>query len=182
MVEVEQLCSEVASLQDMLASVQLASLHQCSSRQHSSSWPSSQFSSPKPSTSSEQSDGLCWNHCKFREQAHKCTSPAPSWEMPRPGVDGDQHPRHTPSHLFFVTDFHSGLRFLVDTGAEVCVLPVSQSISSPSLYRSLSSSSQQLQHRDIWCWVPHPQPDVHLSVGLPLQMDTKKAPGDSSWR
>ena len=31
-----------------------------------------------------------------------------------------------PSRLFFVSDRHSGLRFLVDTGAEVSVLPVSR--------------------------------------------------------
>ena len=31
-----------------------------------------------------------------------------------------------PSRLFFVTDRCSGLRFLVDTGAEVSVLPVSR--------------------------------------------------------
>ena len=34
-------------------------------------------------------------------------------------------PGHQPSHLFFVTDRSSGLRFLVDTGAEVSVLLVS---------------------------------------------------------
>ena len=35
-----------------------------------------------------------------------------------------------PSRLFFVTDCHSGLHFLIDTGAEVSVLPVS-SLSRP---------------------------------------------------
>ena len=34
-------------------------------------------------------------------------------------------PSLSPSRLFFVTDRQSGLRFLVDTGAEVSVLPVS---------------------------------------------------------
>ena len=33
-----------------------------------------------------------------------------------------------PSRLFFVTDRHSGLRFLVDTGVKVSVLPVSRYI------------------------------------------------------
>ena len=32
----------------------------------------------------------------------------------------------SPSHLFFVTDRTSGLRLLVDTGAEVSVLPVAR--------------------------------------------------------
>ena len=73
--EVEQLCSAVARLQDMLDSAQLASLHQRPSRQCLSSHPSSQSSSPKPSTTLEQLDCLCWYRRKFREQAHKCTSP-----------------------------------------------------------------------------------------------------------
>ena len=59
--EVEQLRSEVARLQDMLASVQLASLRQHPSRQHSSSRSSSRSSSPKPSASPEQSDSLPGN-------------------------------------------------------------------------------------------------------------------------
>ena len=32
----------------------------------------------------------------------------------------------SPSHLFFITDWTSGLRLLVDTGAEVSILPVAQ--------------------------------------------------------
>ena len=76
--EVEQLRSEVARLQDMLASIQLASLHQRPPRQRSSSRPSSRSASPKPPATPEQADGLCWYHRKFGEQAHKCTSPC-SW-------------------------------------------------------------------------------------------------------
>ena len=30
-----------------------------------------------------------------------------------------------PSHLFYVTDYSNGLRFLVDTGAEVSFIPPS---------------------------------------------------------
>ena len=36
-------------------------------------------------------------------------------------------PGHHPCHLFYVTDHTSGLRFLVDTGAEVSVIPSSAS-------------------------------------------------------
>ena len=75
MAEVEQLCLEVACLQDMLASVQLAFMRQRPSRQHTSSRPSSRSSNPKPSTSP---DGLCWYHRRLGEQAHKCTSSC-SW-------------------------------------------------------------------------------------------------------
>ena len=76
--EVEQLRSEVARLQDMLDSVQLASLQQRHPHQCSISRPSSRPSSPKPSTTPVQLDNLCWYHRKFREHARKCTSPC-SW-------------------------------------------------------------------------------------------------------
>ena len=76
--EVEQLRSEVAHLKDMLASAQLSSLHQRPARQRSSSRPGSRSSSPRPSPTPDQPDGLCWYHRKFGEQAHKCTSPC-SW-------------------------------------------------------------------------------------------------------
>ena len=33
---------------------------------------------------------------------------------------------HQPSHLFYVTDHSTGLRFLVDTGAEISVIPPSR--------------------------------------------------------
>ena len=67
----------------------------------------------------------------IRGSAAKPTSvflPATGREMPRPGADGSQHPRPPAelSCLFFVTDRSSGLQFLVDTGAEVSVLPVSR--------------------------------------------------------
>ena len=73
---------------------------------------------------------------------------ATGWEMPRPGVDGGQH-------LFFVTDHSSGLRFLVDTGAEVSVLPVSQMSHSTS---PAGPTLQAINHLTIATLVPLPGP------------------------
>ena len=46
-------------------------------------------------------------------------------ETTRPAADGDQCLWPTPSRLFYVTDSLIGLRFLVDTGAEISVVPPS---------------------------------------------------------
>ena len=47
--------------------------------------------------------------------------------MTRPATDGDQCAWPPSLSPFYVTDCTSGLRFLVDTGAEVSVIPPSVS-------------------------------------------------------
>ena len=42
----------------------------------------------------------------------------PGWPLMATSVPGQ-----VPSHLFYITDKATGLRFLVDTGAEVSVIP-----------------------------------------------------------
>ena len=51
----------------------------------------------------------------------------PQRETTQPAVDSDQRDRRTTnaSRLFFIKDRASGLRFLVDTGAEISVIPPS---------------------------------------------------------
>ena len=44
----------------------------------------------------------------------------------------------TPSRLFFVTDKHSGTRFLIDTGAEVSVFPASETDKHHASYSPIS--------------------------------------------
>ena len=61
-----------------------------------------------------------------------------------------------PSCLFFVTDRHSGLCFLVDRGAEVSVLSVSRLSHLPPPTGHSLQAVNKIQHRDIWCRVLHP--------------------------
>ena len=69
--------------------------------------------------------GLCWYHTKFGDSARKCKPPcAKSSENARAttGVTG-----LLPSRLFYIMDKSSSYRFLIDTGAEISVIPPSHS-------------------------------------------------------
>lgn len=57
-------------------------------------------------------------HQKFGEQAQKCGSLC-SWSS------NEQAGHWTPSHLFYIHDHITGSRFLVDTSAEVSIIPPS---------------------------------------------------------
>ena len=79
------------------------------------------------------------------------------------------------SHLLFVTDWTSGLRFLVDTGAEVSVLPVSE------LFRSSLPAGHPLQaannlSRDLWYNILYPQPWNQSDVPLDFPHCVRQAP------
>ena len=80
-------------------------------------------SSPSPPQSSHES--LCWYHCQYGDHAQKCREPC---------ARGLKHSgqslvvkciRPVSSHLFYITDQNTGTRFLVDTGAEVSIIPPS---------------------------------------------------------
>jgi len=82
--------------------------------------------SPSPA-SRRQSQELCWYHAKFGDKAQKCKSPCknsgeklPGHSLMATGAAGLTH-----SRLFYITDSVSNYRFLIDTGAEVSVLPPS---------------------------------------------------------
>ena len=69
-------------------------------------------------------DHLCWYHQKFGDDEKKCQPPCQksgnvlaSRSTSNPGLPT--------SHLLFLTDANSGRRFLIDTGAEVSVIPPS---------------------------------------------------------
>ena len=65
--------------------------------------------------------GLCWYHERFGKDAKKCKEPC-TW---RPLLAAGNMDRPLPQ-LFFVTDRQSGTRFLIDSGAEVSVIPPSR--------------------------------------------------------
>jgi len=105
--EIEQLCSEVASL-TML--VKFLTQH----RRPSSLNPSHQ----------QSSTDLCWYHQRYGESARKCIEPcSKSGKCPSQPLVVTSMSGHTPSHLFYIKDHSSGLTFLVDTGTQVSVIP-----------------------------------------------------------
>lgn len=69
-------------------------------------------------TSSWTSD-LCFYHQRFGPAASKCVSPC-SW--PKPDTHLSTIFKSKPT-LFYVQDFNSKRRFLIDTGAAICVIP-----------------------------------------------------------
>ena len=77
------------------------------------------------SDTEDNASKLCWYHQRFGYKARKCTIIF--------GKRGDQQVMaatmltDAKSRLFFVTDSNSRKRFLVDTGAEVSVVPSSMS-------------------------------------------------------
>ena len=106
--EMEQLRSEVAGLTNLVKSL--------TRRRRSPS--------PHPSRRQLTTD-LCWYHQRFGDDARKCQEPCMfkvgklrGQPLVATGVSGHSH-----SRLFYITDNSSGLKFLVDTGAQVSVIP-----------------------------------------------------------
>ena len=95
-----------------------------------------QNKSPTPTTQS-QARPLCFYHNKFSKNARKCVKPCRFSATPVQGNEGGSHTgkRRTGSTLastsrvgprkssLIVTDTRTGRRFLVDTGAQVSVIP-----------------------------------------------------------
>nr|VZI25589.1 unnamed protein product [Spirometra erinaceieuropaei] len=119
-IELSKLANDIASLQRQAVS------------------PSSR-SQPKPSTPKLQSSHLtrpnaaaiCWYHTTFGVKARCCISPCSftSKQSKRvkpvnPKISATNLPDSTnPGHTFYVRDTRSGRRFLVDTGAQLSVIP-----------------------------------------------------------
>ena len=79
--------------------------------------------SPSPGPQRQQTQDVCWYHAKFGEKALKCKPPCSKAGQTPAKLVATGTTSLLPSHLFFITDNNSAYRFLVDTGAEVSVLP-----------------------------------------------------------
>ena len=114
--EIDSLRSEVRQLKDLVLSLS----HQSRSRdpRHRSPTPTRRRS-PSPSHHTPDPT-LCWYHQQFGEAATKYRPKRPGQALATTGVPG-----LVPSRLFYVCDHICGLRFFVDTGAEVSILPPS---------------------------------------------------------
>ncbi len=114
--EVEQIRAQVSQLQETIQTLHKPSF--------TPKRTSSRSSSPRPTSPGPQA--LCWYHQKYGTAAKKCKPPC-DWvkgtghTLAATGVAG-----HSSSRLFFVSDKSSGTRFLVDTGADVSVIPPTQ--------------------------------------------------------
>jgi hypothetical protein len=70
---------------------------------------------------------LCWYHFKYQHRARKCQAPCSfrqSVKLNRPTPAAASYGSLI-SHRLFFNDRSSGYRYLVDTGADVCVIPPS---------------------------------------------------------
>ena len=91
---------------------------------------SSRPSTPRQSRSSSPSSDLCWYRRHYGPNACKCRQPARTRERSGQSLAATSATGHPHSRLFFVRDRNSSLSFLVDTGAEVSVVPPSGSTNS----------------------------------------------------
>ena len=112
--EVQQLRQEVARLTELVTSLTTSLSRRRPSGHGCTPSPTRTNNPPKP-------EELCWYHAKFGENAKKCKEPCAWEENNIAAVDsGDS----ASGHLFYITD---NIRFLVDTGSEVSVIPPSAS-------------------------------------------------------
>ena len=115
--DVQQLKQEVARLAELVTSLTTLLRHRRPSGHGRTPSPTRTNNPPKPVE-------LCWYHAKFGENAKKCKEPCAWEENNIAAVDsGDS----ASGHLFYVTDKETHIRFLVDTGSEVSVIPPSAS-------------------------------------------------------
>ena len=109
-------CRELAKAADVLWSAHQASANAVSKPHTSGTADSSRsFSDPR----------FCWYHSKFGDKATKCNRPCFSGKRKSRSPVMASATDSTLNSLFFVSDQRTGRSFLVDSGAEVSVLPAS---------------------------------------------------------
>ncbi|CAH8676919.1 unnamed protein product [Schistosoma rodhaini] len=116
----------VASLENKLDTLQ-SIISNLTSRKSRSSF---QGTKNRDNSRTKKNDDICWYHRKYGDQARKCVTSCKffrSFSSPKDvnqAVVPTNVTGHATSHLFHVLDKTSGYKFLVDTGAEVSVIPV----------------------------------------------------------
>ena len=111
--ELDKLKSEVAGLRKLIKSL----LSQRNSRPRS----------PSPTLANNINDpSICWYHQKYGLSARKCKPPCKHSENSTSSIATMNATDRQANHLFHIIDKTSGVRFLVDTGAEVSVIPPSR--------------------------------------------------------
>nr|VZI32598.1 unnamed protein product [Spirometra erinaceieuropaei] len=149
---VRLLCTQVSNMCSALNSLQAARKQPYSHRRSKSRERCSQ--------------PLCWYHRPYGPKARKCIPPcsfarlSSTVKRPRQPVMAttDAGPSR-PSSLFYINDKSSGLRFLVDTGAEVSVIP-------PLRHHRLKPSQFSLQAANSTTISTYGQRSLTLDLGL----------------
>ena len=111
--ELDKLKSEVAGLRKLIKSLP----SQRNNRPHS----------PSPTPANNINDpSICWYHQKYGSSARKCKPPCKHSENSTSSIATMNATDRQANHLFHIIDKTFGVRFLVDTGAEVSVIPPSR--------------------------------------------------------
>ena len=111
--ELDKLKSEIAGLRKLIKSLP--------------SQRNSRPRSPSPTPANNINDpSICWYHQKYGSSARKCKPPCKHSENSTSSIATMNATDRQANHLFHIINKTSGVHFLVDTGAEVSVIPPSR--------------------------------------------------------
>ena len=152
-------------VQTLTSQSQRSQTHSSNSIRDKSSQLSNQASHP---SSHQHAGDNCYYHWRFGSKAHKCISPCKFKNNSnnkgnnKSSLAATSHTGSTShkSRLFHITDRKTGTKFLVDTGAEVSVLPPSK---SEKLYPSSKFHLQAVNRSSI---TTYGERSLTLDVGL----------------
>ncbi|UYV77242.1 hypothetical protein LAZ67_15000213 [Cordylochernes scorpioides] len=92
-------------------------------RSRSRSSSSSRKSSPNSYRKYNPNGSWCWYHFRFKQHARKCISPCTFNKKAKNQQENSNNNLNNKSHRLFITDYRNKISFLLDTGAEISVLP-----------------------------------------------------------
>ncbi|UYV66485.1 hypothetical protein LAZ67_4001849 [Cordylochernes scorpioides] len=92
-------------------------------RSRSRSSSSSRKSSPNTYRKYNPNGSWCWYHFRFKHHARKCISPCTFNKKAKNQQENSNNNHNNKSHRLFITDYRNKISFLLDTGAEISVLP-----------------------------------------------------------
>ncbi|UYV71899.1 hypothetical protein LAZ67_9000985 [Cordylochernes scorpioides] len=92
-------------------------------RSRSRSSSSSRKSSPSSYRKYNPNGSWCWYHFRFKHHARKCISPCTFNKKAKNQQENSNNNHNNKSHRLFITDYRNKISFLLDTGAEISVLP-----------------------------------------------------------
>ncbi|UYV71845.1 hypothetical protein LAZ67_9000651 [Cordylochernes scorpioides] len=92
-------------------------------RSRSRSSSSSRKSSPNSYRKYNPNGSWGWYHFRFKHHARKCISPCTFNKKAKNQQENSNNNHNNKGHRLFITDYRNKISFLLDTGAEISVLP-----------------------------------------------------------